>query len=54
VGDASTILRLFTDSGNAPALGLSTWDQAFLKAVYHTERSNKSEIKISMMHEIAP
>jgi hypothetical protein len=54
---ASTILQLFSDAGKAPLNGLSPWDQAYLKALYHTERGARwqpSEIKISMMHEIAP
>jgi hypothetical protein len=56
-GDAPTILQLFSDSRKAPPLGLSPWDQAYLKAVYLTERSDKTQrlsIAISMVHEIAP
>jgi hypothetical protein len=55
--DTSTILQLFLNAGKAPANGLSPWDQAYLKALYHTQHSEKmqlSEIKIAMMHEIAP
>lgn len=56
-GDAPTILRLFTDSANAPTLGMSTWDTAYLKALYHTEHSDKtqlSEIRISVIKDVAP
>lgn len=55
VGDGPTILRLFTDSGNAPALGLSTWDRAYLKALYHTKDDTMqlSEIKISVIKDVA-
>jgi hypothetical protein len=55
--DASTILKLFSDPGKAPRNGLSPWDQAYLKALYNTQPSEKmqlSEIKIAMMREIAP
>jgi hypothetical protein len=55
--DASTILQLFSEARKAPLNGLSPWDQAYLKALYHTAHSDKmqlSEIKISMMREIAP
>jgi hypothetical protein len=55
--DASTILQLFSNAGKAPLDGLSPWDQAYLKALYHTAHSDKmqlSEVKISMMHAVAP
>jgi hypothetical protein len=57
VRDAPTILQLFSSSKNERPAGLSTWDQAFLKALYHTEHSDKqqlSEIKTVMVEEIAP
>jgi hypothetical protein len=57
VGTAPTILHLFTDSGNAASPGLSPWDEAFLKALYHTEQSDKmqlSEIKLSILNDVAP
>jgi hypothetical protein len=57
LGDASTILKLFSDPGKEPLNGLSPWDQAYLKALYDTQPSEKmqlSEIKIAMMREIAP
>ena len=55
--DAPTILHLFSDSKKAPPLGLSPWDQAFLKGLYNTERSDVTQqltIARSMVHEVAP
>jgi hypothetical protein len=57
VGTAPTILHLFTGSANSASPGLSPWDAAFLKALYHTEQSDKmqlSEIKLSILHDVAP
>jgi hypothetical protein len=57
IGDAPTILRLFTDSANAPALGMSTWDAAYLKALYHTEHDDRTQflaLKASMIKDVAP
>ena len=56
VGDVPTILHLFAAPTKAPALGLSNWDQAFLKALYHTEQTDPmqlSEIKASVVRDIA-
>jgi hypothetical protein len=56
VGDAPTILRLFSDSAHAPAQGLSTWDAAYLKALYHTDHSNLTQVSAmghSMLKEVA-
>jgi hypothetical protein len=56
-GDAPTILNLFTDSANAPALGMSTWDAAYLKALYHTQHEDKTQLlalKTSMAKDLAP
>jgi hypothetical protein len=55
VGDATTILQLFSASGKAPPAGLSPWDESFLKALYHTEQSDVmqlSEIKISIVRDV--
>ena len=55
VGDATTILQLFSGSGKEPPAGLSPWDQSFLKALYHTEQSDVmqlSEIKISIVRDV--
>jgi hypothetical protein len=57
VGEAPTILRLFSTSAGAPPPGLTAWDQSFLKALYHTEQSDTmqlSEIKISIVRDVAP
>jgi hypothetical protein len=57
VGPAPTILRLFSASDEAKPTGLSTWDTAFLKALYHTGQDYKlqrSAITQSMIHDIAP
>jgi hypothetical protein len=57
VGDAPTILRVFSDSAQAPAEGLSAWDSAYLKALYHTSHSGRTQfldVGKSMVAEIAP
>jgi len=41
LGDAPTILRLFTASAADAPPGLSDWDQAFLYALYHTDATSK-------------
>jgi hypothetical protein len=55
VGDAPTMLHLFSASGQAPPPELSPWDHYFLKALYHTEQSDVmqlSEIKISIVRDV--
>ena len=57
VADAPSILHLFSHSANEPPAGLSSWDEAFLKALYHTEHTDRqqvAEIKTAMVEEIAP
>jgi len=57
VVDAPTILHLFSRSENERPAGLSTWDEAFLKALYHTEHTDRqqlAEIKTTMLQEIVP
>jgi hypothetical protein len=57
VADGLTILQLFSRAENQRPAGLSTWDEAFLKALYHTEHTDKqqlAEIKSVMVQEIAP
>jgi hypothetical protein len=52
----SSILQLFSGSATPPP-GLSAWDEAFLKALYHTEHLDQhqiSAIKTSMVQDIAP
>jgi hypothetical protein len=57
MGDAPSILQLFKASGHITAPGLSSWDQAFLKALYHTRHADPDqlgEIKISVVKDLAP
>jgi hypothetical protein len=57
VADAPSILHLFSRSENDRPAGLSAWDEAFLKALYrteHTDRQQLAEIKTAMVQEIAP
>jgi hypothetical protein len=56
-GDAPSILHLFTDPTNAPPLGLSRWDAAYLKAIYHTEQQDKTQllaVRESVVNDLAP
>jgi hypothetical protein len=57
VGDAPSILHLFSEPASAPQLGLSPWDAAYLKAIYHTEQTDKTQllaVKDSVVHDLAP
>jgi hypothetical protein len=57
VGDAPTILRLFSMSGNAAPQGLSPWDESFLKALYRTDQSDRTQlsaVKIAVVRDVAP
>ena len=57
LGVAPTILRLFTDPTNAPPFGMSAWDEAYLKALYHTQHDERTQLlslKTSMIKDIAP
>jgi hypothetical protein len=57
VADGPSILHLFSRSANERPTGLSAWDEAFLKALYrteHTDRQQLAEIKTAMVQEIAP
>jgi hypothetical protein len=57
VADAPSILHLFSRPENERPAGLSAWDEAFLKALYrteHTDRQQLAEIKTAMVQEIAP
>jgi hypothetical protein len=57
VGDAPSILRLFSASGNPPPPGLSAWDEAYLKALYHTRHTDRAQlaaIKSSILQAVAP
>jgi hypothetical protein len=55
IGSAPSILRLFASDPTPPA-GLSPWDAAFIKAIYQsdqTSRSQRHEIADRVMHEIS-
>ena len=57
VGDAPSILQLFTDRTFAPPLGLSAWDAAYLKAMYHTQQNDKTQlaaVRESVVNDLAP
>lgn len=57
IGTAPTILNVFSTSGKERPPGLSSWDQAYLKALYHTshkDRMQLAEIKTSMVNDVAP
>ena len=54
---APTILHLFSRPESERPAGLSPWDQAFLRALYHTEHTDRQqleEIKTAVAAEIAP
>jgi hypothetical protein len=55
IGSAPSILRLFVSSPTPPA-GLSSWDAAFIKALYQsdqTSRSQRRDIAERVMNEIS-
>lgn len=59
VGDAPSILKLFapTAPGAARPAGLSDWDRAYLKALYHTSQKLKlqsADIASNMVHDLLP
>jgi hypothetical protein len=57
VGDAPTILHLFANTEKTAPAGLSAWDQAFLRALYHTNQddiSQLAQIKTSVIHDVEP
>jgi hypothetical protein len=56
VTETPSILNLFAGAGKAPP-GLTTWDESFLKAVYGTritDRSQLADIKTAMVQDVAP
>ena len=56
-GIAPTILSLFTTSEKDRPPGLTSWDQAYLKALYHTshkDRMQLAEIKTAVANDVAP
>ena len=57
IGAAPTILSVFSTAEKDRPRGLSSWDQAYLKALYHTshkDRMQLAEIKTSVVHDLAP
>lgn len=55
VGDAPTILRLFTEAAPSTLTGLSEWDQSFLTNLYTTRQSfrlQRSQIARRMVHDL--
>jgi hypothetical protein len=58
LGDAPTILRLFTEPPEARPRHLTAWDQAFLKAIYqNTEldsRTQRSQIAGKIVQDVSP
>lgn len=54
---APTILSVFSTSEKDRPPGLSSWDQAYLKALYHTMHKDKmqlAEIRTSIVQELLP
>lgn len=45
LGDAVTILGLFATPQRAPADGLSPWDKAYLRALYHTQQGETMQLQ---------
>jgi hypothetical protein len=43
LGDAPTILKLFSGAPQAAPAGMTDWDQAFLKSVYMTDQSSHGQ-----------
>jgi hypothetical protein len=56
-GTAPTILRMFKGADDARPSSLSDWDEAYLKALYHTRQSSRLQtdlIRQSMLRDINP
>jgi len=56
LGSAPSILRLFAPSGENRPSGLSSWDAAFLKALYQsnqTSRNRRFEIAERVIHDLS-
>lgn len=57
IGAAPTILSLFSTSDSKRPPGLTSWDQAYLKALYHAshwDRMQLAEIKTAVANDVAP
>jgi hypothetical protein len=56
LGDAPSILRLFTLAPSERPAGLTAWDRAFLRALYHTDQRSpvqRTQIVTKMVDDIA-
>ncbi len=57
LGDAPTILRLFTEPPEARPRHLTVWDQAFLKAIYQNNeldsRTQRGQIAMRIVQEVS-
>jgi hypothetical protein len=57
IDKAPTILSVFSISEKERPPGLTSWDQAYLKALYHTahwDRMQLAEIRTSVVRELVP
>jgi len=57
LGQDPTILRLFAEPASARPVGLTSWDQSFLSALYHADqnpRNLRAQIAGTMAHDISP
>lgn len=57
LGSAPTVLRMFADAHNVRPRPMSSWDRAFLEAVYHTppiRKFQRSHIASRMAGDVAP
>jgi hypothetical protein len=52
-GETPTILRLFSAAENERPAGLSTWDRAFLQAVYATDQHSRMQRVAVVDHMVA-
>jgi hypothetical protein len=50
VGSAGSILRLFSDSAAGRPTGLSKYDEAYLRAMYHTDQRDKMQLSVIETH----
>jgi len=56
VGDAPTVLRLFTAPADSRPQGLSEWDKVFLRELYHTDvgsRHQRKDVSHHMVRDLA-
>jgi len=56
LGDTSSILRIFNQTTDEQAPGLTQWDSAFLSSLYHSDQAaavQRSQMALKMSHDIA-